>query len=202
MAAMCTELARAFALMPSVSAVMTSAFEHKRGGIMVTRVMVCADEPPCIAIALPKGHRLATLVRDSHSFCLNLVDPKSRLLIKKFEHGSEPDTFELLEHRPIVTGAPALGRALACLDCDVMRHFDLEADHEMYIGLVLGAWVPGRSAPVCTNGHALIPVPSLTMASGHGTSNGSGNGSGNGHAPANGFITGQEAGIAAATGGV
>jgi len=154
MGGMCSELSRAFALMPTVPAVMTSAFEQKRGGVMVGRVMVCADEPPCIAVALHKGHRLATLVRDSHSFCLNLVDPKGRLLIKKFEHGSEPDTFELLEHRTIATGAPALGRALACLDCDVMRHFDLEADHEMYIGLVVGAWVPGRAAPVCAHSHS------------------------------------------------
>lgn len=153
MAGMFADLTRALSLLPSVPTVMTSAFEAKRSGILVNRVMPCADEPPCVAIAVPKGHRIATLVRDSHSFALNLVDPKNRLLVKKFEHGAEPDAFELLDNRPLATGSPCLGRALACLDCDVMRHFDLEADFEMYIGQIVAAWVPARAA-ACTQGHA------------------------------------------------
>lgn len=162
MAGLCAELSRALALLPSLPTVMTSAFENKRSGILAQRVMLCAEEPPCIAIAVPKGHRIATLVRDSHSFCINLVDPKQRMLIKKFEHGCEPDTFELLEHRTVATGAPCLGRALACLDCDVMRHFDLEADHEMYIGQVMGAWIPGKGAATSSNGqHAVLPISGL-----------------------------------------
>lgn len=155
MAGMFADLTRALALLPSVPTVMTSAYEAKRSGILVDRVMPCADEPPCVAIAVPKGHRIATLVRDSHSFALNLVDPKNRLLIKKFEHGAEPDAFELLESRSLATGSPCLGRALACLDCDVMRHFDLEADFEMYIGQVVAAWVPVRAA-ACSPGHAPV----------------------------------------------
>jgi flavin reductase (DIM6/NTAB) family NADH-FMN oxidoreductase RutF len=149
---MCADLTRALALLPSVPAVMTSAFENKRSGILVDRLMLAADEPPCIAIAVPKGHRIATLVRDSHSFCLNLVDPKHRLLIKKFENGAEADAFELLESRVLATGSPGLMRAMACLDCDVMRHFDLESDHEMYVGQIMAAWMPTRNAS--TNGHA------------------------------------------------
>jgi flavin reductase (DIM6/NTAB) family NADH-FMN oxidoreductase RutF len=155
MAGMFADLTRALALLPSVPTVMTSAFESKRSGILVDRVMLCADDPPCVAVAVPKGHRIATLVRDSHSFCLNLVDPKHRLLIKKFENGSEADAFELLEHRSLATGSPCLGRAVACLDCDVMRHFDLESDHEIYIGQVMAAWVPANRAASCTsNGQA------------------------------------------------
>lgn len=171
MRGVCMEMARAVALMPTVPAVMTSAFEAKRGGILVHRVMVCAEEPLCIAVAVPKGHRVATLIRDSHGFCLNLVDPKQRLLIKKFEHGAEPDTFELLEHRVLATGSPCLTRALACLDCDVMRHFDLEADHEMYVGQVMRAWVPAKPAAApCTNGHG------GSKAGGHGQLAVTGNG--------------------------
>lgn len=150
MSGLCTELSCALSLLPAVPAVMTSAFENKRSGILAQRVMLCAEEPPCLAIAVPKGHRIATLVRDSHSFCLNLVDPKQRLLVKKFEHGCEADAFELLEHRTLSTGAPCLARALACLDCEVMRHFDLEADHEIYIGQIMKTWVPSKPAAVNT----------------------------------------------------
>ncbi len=159
MGGMCTELLRALSLLPAVPTVMTSAFEHKRGGVLVGRVMLCAEEPPCVAVALPKGHRIATLVRDSHAFCLNLVDPKHRLIIKKFENGSESDAFELLENRTLATGSPCLGRALCCLDCDVMRHFDLEADHEMYIGQIMAAWIPGQNRAVDSD-----VKPRLTLA--------------------------------------
>ncbi|GEM_PF-1783361 len=159
------EVAKALSLLPHVPAVMTSAFELKRAGMLVDRVMLCANEPPCVAVAVPKGHRLSTLIRDSHSFALNFVDPKQRLLIKKFECGSEGDAFDLLESRKIVTNAPCLARAQACLDCDVMRHFDLEADYEMYIGMVLGAWVP--SAPT-----ELAPFANGYSANGHGSVNG------------------------------
>lgn len=136
------ELARAAPLFPRVPVVVTAAFEHKRGGLLVDRVMSCSDEPASIAVAMPKGHRLATLIRDSHSFAVNIIDPDDRLVAKKFDGASDADAFELMESRSIVTGSPCLARATACLDCDVMRHFDLEADHEMYVGLVVGVWNP------------------------------------------------------------
>lgn len=134
--------ARVLSLIPRTPAVMTAAFENKRSGLLVDRVMVCADEPPCIAVSLPKGHRLATLIRDSHTFAISLVDAKQKLLLKKFDGGSDADSFELIESRSLVTGAPCLARATVCIDCDVMRHFDLEADYEMYIGLILATWWP------------------------------------------------------------
>lgn len=144
------EVARALSLLPRVPAVMTAAFEHKRGGLLVDRLMACSNEPPSIAIAIHKGHRLATLIRDSHSFAINLIEPKDRLIVKKFDAAADADAFELMEHRGIVTGAPCLSRSVACLDCDVMRHFDLEADHEMYIGLIVGAWIPPTGEVVVT----------------------------------------------------
>jgi flavin reductase (DIM6/NTAB) family NADH-FMN oxidoreductase RutF len=184
MAATHADLTRALGLLPSVPTVMTSAFENKRSGILIERIMRAADEPPCIAVSVPKGHRISTLVRDSHSFCLNLVDPKNRLLIKKFENGAEADAFELLESRALATGAPCLTRALACLDCDVMRHFDLESDHEVYIGQIMAAWIPGRPV-VCTNGLAAAGA----------------NGVLNGHGPVVAIGAGGGGGVAATLGG-
>ncbi|MFN7022527.1 MAG: flavin reductase family protein [Phycisphaerales bacterium] len=136
------ELARAVPLFPRVPVVVTAAFEHRRGGMLVDRVMPCSDEPASIAVAMPKGHRLAMLIRDSHSFAVNIIEPGDRLVAKKFDGASEADVFELMENRSIVTGSPCLARSVACLDCEVMRHFDLEADHEMYVGLVVGVWNP------------------------------------------------------------
>jgi flavin reductase (DIM6/NTAB) family NADH-FMN oxidoreductase RutF len=38
-----------------------------------------------------------------------------------------------------VTTSPCLRGALAVIDCELFRHLDLEAECEMYIGLVLAA---------------------------------------------------------------
>lgn len=126
--------------------VMTAAFEFKRSGILIARVMQCADVPPCIAIATPKGHRLSTLIRDSRAFSVNVIDLQQRLIIKKFTRDDESDPFDVLETRTLVTGAPAILKAKAAIDCEVMRHFDLESDFEMYVGQVLAAKVFDRSA--------------------------------------------------------
>lgn len=174
------EVGRALSLLPRTRAVMTAAFEHKRDGLLVDRVMVCADEPPCIAVAMAKGHRLSTLIRDSHSFAINILDTSQSLLLRKFEGEGTPDAFELIQTRSIATGAPCLVRAQACLDCDVMRHFDLEADSEVYVGLVVGAWNPIAG---------IAPASALDAPLVNGHANGhamNGNGYLNGHTFANG----------------
>lgn len=139
MSASATSIREVLCALPTAPCVMGSAFEGRRFGVFVTRVATVADEPPCVAVALRKGQRLATYIRDSHSFSLSILAPSQRLLIKKFResHLSEADPFDTVEARTLTTGAPVLLRALAGIDCDVMRHFDLEADHEMYVGQVV-----------------------------------------------------------------
>ena len=51
----------------------------------------------------------------------------------------------MLEFRTLVTGSPLLSRSLISLDCEVLRHLDLEADHEIYVGQVLSAVVRGTT---------------------------------------------------------
>lgn len=152
------EVERALAWLPSQSAIMTAAFEHKRSGLVVSRVMRCGGAPARIAVAVPSGQRLAMLIRDSRAFGLCLVDPSSRLLMKKF--GEDPsintsDPFDTLETRTLVSGAPLLMAATVSLDCEVVRHVDLEGDHEIYVGVVLGT-LQGRGAAAVAVGQTLV----------------------------------------------
>ena len=151
------DINRALDLLPAATCIMTAAFENRRTGIMVSRVMKCSDEPACVAVAVPTGRKLAMYIRDSHAFALNLVDRSQRLLMRKFGDedsvpGASPtaggDPFDLLEVRTLVTGSPVLARAIVGLDCEVVRHYDLEADHEIYIGLVLAAHFGAAVNPV------------------------------------------------------
>jgi len=161
---------RAIGLIPCGMWVMASAFEGKRAGVIVKSVSPCADEPLLLAVAAWKGHGIEPIIRDSHHFAVSLIEPEDRLLIKKFSGnlGDQPDQFDTIATERLVSGAPVLARSRLGFDCEVIRHFDMEADHELYIGLVLGSRCHGTPA----NAHA--------HGSGH--TNGHTNGQVNGHA--------------------
>jgi flavin reductase (DIM6/NTAB) family NADH-FMN oxidoreductase RutF len=153
------DINRALGLLPTTTCVMTAAFEAKRSGMIVSRVMKAADEPACVCVAVPSGQRLATLIRDSHAFGLCLVDGSSRLLQKKFGPEEMADPFDMLEVRTLVSQSPLLVRSSMALDCEVLRHLDLEADFEIYVGQVLSAIVNGVPAAPAA---ALGALPGLT----------------------------------------
>jgi flavin reductase (DIM6/NTAB) family NADH-FMN oxidoreductase RutF len=136
---------RALAMFPRALYLLTSLFEHKRAGQFVESVQVCAHEPLLICVAAFKGHSIEPLIRDSHSFAICRVEPGDKLLHKHFDPTHTPDAladpFDSLEIDRLATGAPVPRRCLAALDCQVVRHLDLEADHELYIGLVVAGRV-------------------------------------------------------------
>lgn len=136
--------------------VMTSSFEGKRGGVIVKSVMPVAEEPLLVAVAAWKGHGLEPIIRDSHFFGVSMIDPTDRVLVRRFsghlsEHG---DQFDSVPTERIVSTSPILSRSIMAIDCEVVRHFDIEADHELYVGLVLGAKVCMPEHPLATHNPA------------------------------------------------
>ncbi len=125
----------------------TSAYEGQRNGCLVRSVQVCADDPQLISVAVRKGHTVETLIRDSHMFAICRLSPSDKLSIRALETSGdhEPevghDPFATVAVMTLVTGSPVPRRALMALDCEVVRHFDLEADHELYIGEIRAARV-------------------------------------------------------------
>ena len=134
-------LVRAMAYFPTGVFLMTAAYEGDRSGIRVLTAHQCSEEPILIAVAARKGHSIEPLIRDSHHFALCVVDPDDRLLSHKFPAGGEPvgggDPFDSIPHETLVSQAPVPTRCIAAFDCEVVRHFDLEADHEIYVGQIL-----------------------------------------------------------------
>ena len=137
---------RAVERLPSVLFVMTSGFEGDRAGTLVRWVSPAAEDPPLVSVAVPKGHAIEPLIRDSRAFALCAIDPEDKRLRGAFAATCAPDErgdpFDSFGVRTLTTGSPVLGRSTFVLDCEVVRHFDLEADHEFYVGLVVNAIVP------------------------------------------------------------
>ena len=123
--------------------VMTAQFEDERSGARVLSVQPCALEPMLVSVSLRKGHVVEPLIRDSRMFGLCELSSKDRLAKRKFpadDAGDEADPFTSLSLRRSRFGVPLLSKSPLGLECEVVRHFDLEADHVLYIGLVTGGW--------------------------------------------------------------
>ncbi|MEM1183789.1 MAG: flavin reductase family protein [Planctomycetota bacterium] len=122
--------------------VMTSSFEGDRAGIRVLSLQQCATEPMLVCVSVRKGHFIEPLIRDSHHFGLCIMEPSDKLAVRKFPEDPAPgadDPFDAFPTMSLKSGVPIIERGIAALDCEVVRHFDLEADHEIYVGLVLAA---------------------------------------------------------------
>lgn len=123
--------------------VLTSAYEGRRSGVVATSLAWAADDPMLVAVFVRRGHWIEPIIRDSRRFAACRVEqPEStatQLMLKRFSEASRPrdgDPFDGLEASTLVTGSPVIARSTLVFDCEVHRHFDLDADHEAYIGLV------------------------------------------------------------------
>ncbi len=129
----------AIARMPSARFLMTAAFGESRNGMIVTQVQKCADFPPTITVAVRKGHALSPLIRDSGTFALCEISETDLILSRLFVRPSElqgEDPF--LGHTlvPETQDLPVPTAAASWVICELIRHLDIEADHEIYIGRV------------------------------------------------------------------
>lgn len=142
----------ALATLPSARYLIASHSESKRSGQLLTSIMWCAREPRLVCVAAIRGHGVEPLIRDSHAFGLSAVDPSDKLVHRTFSEFRPPDEggdpFESLSVETLVTGSPILRKSPVVLDCELVRHLDLEADHSLYIGRVVAArCIAGKAPP-------------------------------------------------------
>jgi len=144
-------LDRALAAFPGTTCLMTSAYEDERAGVLVHGVLVASHQPPMVVVACRKGHAIDPIIRDARCFALGLVDPDDKLIRRRFRFAdtavamrADPDAsdpFDPFPEQRLVTGAPILERCRVWVDCQIARHFDLESEHELFVGLVVAVRV-------------------------------------------------------------
>lgn len=118
--------------------ILTAEFEGRVLGMMVSWVQQVSFEPPMVLVALRKGREIVPLIHDSHRFALNQIARQDRLTRRKFSDTKIADE-ERLQTMEIVrktTGSPVLARSLAFMDCELIRHIDIDGDHDLYVGLI------------------------------------------------------------------
>jgi flavin reductase (DIM6/NTAB) family NADH-FMN oxidoreductase RutF len=128
--------------------VLTAAHEGVRSGVLTKWVQPCSIEPRLIMLAVAGGSPVEPLIRDSRTFALCQISEGDRLLHRRFlappERGEDP--FVTLPTHCAPSGSPIIDRALSYLDCEVVRHVDLDTDHRLYVGQVHHGGVLKRDA--------------------------------------------------------
>jgi flavin reductase (DIM6/NTAB) family NADH-FMN oxidoreductase RutF len=138
-------LDKAWAMLPTALYLLTASYEDTRAGVLVSWVQRCANEPPLLSVSAEKGHTLEPLIRDSRAFGVCRINPEDKFLRRKFSAHRTPDEigdpFDSLGVELLETGSPILKRSIVAFDCEVVRHFDIDADHELFIGQILAVRV-------------------------------------------------------------
>jgi flavin reductase (DIM6/NTAB) family NADH-FMN oxidoreductase RutF len=131
-------LAQAMSRIPAGLFVLTCAHEHSRSGIIVNWVQCCSTTPPMVVVALQRGLALEPLIRDSRGFALCQISDDDRYLRRKFAElppGRE-DPFVSIPIMTTPSGLPIIERAMSYLDCELVRHVDIESDCSLLVGQV------------------------------------------------------------------
>jgi len=149
-----TTIESAFSVFPMGKFLMTAGYDGQRCGMIVRSVQRCGGVPAMLCVAASKGHKIDPLIRDSRSFALGVLGDGHRLIERRFmksdaapsEHGplGEDDPFDAIETMTLVTGSPIIRRCNLWFDCEVIRRVDLEAEMELFVGLVVGVLHDGQ----------------------------------------------------------
>ena len=144
------DLISAFDQIPCGLFLLTSAYEGFRSCVLARWVQQCSLNPPLVMVALPKGSPVEPLIRDSHCFALCQIPDCDRFLARKFSTMPDrsEDPFDTLATFCAPSGSPVVQRAMSYLDCEVVRHVELESDCRLYVGEVRHGARLGHGRPV------------------------------------------------------
>lgn len=145
-----SQIGKVLGRIPASLYVMTSHFENHTRGVLVSFVQQVGFVPPMVMVSLSKGRHIVPLLHDSHAFALCQIAEDDRLALKRFSKPADPneDVFDGMDTFRAPTGSPILAKSLTYMDCELVRHIDVECDHDLYIGLVREAKILHKGEPI------------------------------------------------------
>jgi flavin reductase (DIM6/NTAB) family NADH-FMN oxidoreductase RutF len=131
--------------------IVTSSYESKRDGCIVTFITRCSLDPPRVLVCTSHETMTNSLVERSHVLALHPLARGQEPLISLFggETGREVDKFQGLAWRTGLTGAPILSDAIGYLEGRVLSTMDC-GDHTARLVDPLAVEIPDPNAPPLT----------------------------------------------------
>ena len=114
--------------------VATGCLDGEPAGFAAQSFTSLSLEPPLVALCPARSSRSWPKLRDSGSFCINILSESQRAICELFAR-TGIDKFAGLAWRPGITGSPVLAEALAFVDCELVEEHDA-GDHSIAVGRV------------------------------------------------------------------
>jgi flavin reductase (DIM6/NTAB) family NADH-FMN oxidoreductase RutF len=130
---------RAWQMLAAHPVAMCTSLNGRRYATLVLGVQPASHAPPLICIASQCGNVIDPVLRDSRVFSVFSLVPSERVLSKRLSDGVTirgMDIFDGIDVERLQGGLPALASSPVALECEVVRHIDLEADHQLYVGKI------------------------------------------------------------------
>lgn len=117
---------------------LTAAQGARSNAVLVDFVGQCANDPPMLAVATAKGQVLTPVIRDSRTFAVSLVTDATWPLARRFVRSNVENEDPFIGLPVVYTprGIPILARTEVWFECELVRHLDIDADCELYVGTV------------------------------------------------------------------
>ena len=137
------------ALLPRCLYLLTAQHGARSNGVLVQFVQQCANDPPLLAAATRKGQVLSPIIRDSRRFALAMINDQTRGFARRFKPRDPNKVEQEINDNPFMglptietpNGVPILAGTDMWFECALSRHIDIDADCELYIGIVRHAFV-------------------------------------------------------------
>lgn len=114
--------------------VATGCLDGQPAGFAAQSFSSLSLDPPLIALFPAKTSTSWPRLRDSGSFCINILAADQKPVCELFAR-SGIDKFAELAWRPGVTGSPVIDGVLAYIDCELEQEHDA-GDHTIAVGRV------------------------------------------------------------------
>jgi flavin reductase (DIM6/NTAB) family NADH-FMN oxidoreductase RutF len=105
-------------------------------GLTASAVAAVSLDPPLVLACVDRSADTHDCIERAGAFAVNILQAGDEALATRFADGPTATKFVGVAHRPEVTGAPVLARALGWADCRLWASYD-GGDHTIFVGEVV-----------------------------------------------------------------
>lgn len=112
--------------------IVAGSVEGELKGFAAQSFVSVSLDPPLVAVCPGKSSTSWPKVRDTGSFCINVLSSRQQAVCDQF---AQPGASAAVPWRPGITGSPIIDGVLAHIDCELSEEHDA-GDHTIAVGRV------------------------------------------------------------------
>ncbi|HLP83881.1 MAG TPA: flavin reductase [Phycisphaerales bacterium] len=144
--------ARAWQLLAAHPVAICTAWGGRRFASLALGAQQASNLPPLVCVSSRCGHVIDPVLRDARVFSLCVLGPAERVMLRRLSEGTllrGMDIFDGIAVDRLQGGLPAVASSPVALECEIVRHIDLEADHQLYVGKITSCRVREMMQAAC-----------------------------------------------------